>query len=318
MVAVRLFVGQEAATGVHVMRDRSTPQTGQAVTDDTPYAFDAGFYRGLYPDLASMTDQEADDHFRRHGMSEGRQGSPLGCRSAFVERLGTLGSVLEIGPFCNPVLRGPHIRYLDMLDAGELRARATEIGLDPVNCPERIHHVGAIDKVDETFDGVVSCHSVEHQPDLIRHLEGIERILRPNGGRYHLIVPDKRYCFDHFLAESTIADVLQAHEETRTNHTLRSMIEHRALTTHNDPAAHWQGVHGEHHPQNQPDRVRNAIAEYHANSGYLDVHAWYFTPASFWNIMTTLHAIGLTRLKPVEIYSTAVNTLEFYAVMARS
>lgn len=287
------------------------------MTDDIPFAFDADFYRGLHPDLADMTAAEADEHFRRYGIGEGRQGAPLGCRPAFVERLATLSSVLEIGPFCSPVMRGDHVRYLDILDADQLRARAAELGMDVAGCPQRIHHVGGIENVDETFDGVISCHSIEHQPDLIRHFEGVARILRPQGGRYHLIIPDKRYCFDHFLPESTVADVIEAHTEKRAVHTLKSVIEHKALTTHNDSIAHWQGRHGERYRQDQPDRIREAMEVHRGNSGYLDVHAWYFTPTNFWDITSALHAASLTRLKPVEIYATGRNALEFFAVLER-
>lgn len=284
------------------------------VTADNPFALDVDFYRNRYPDLAHMTGDEARDHFVRHGAGEGRQAVAVGCRPAFIERLKGFGSILEIGPFCNPVVRGANVRYLDVLDAAGLRARAAEIGLDVGDCPEAIHHVGHIDDVTATFDAVVSSHSIEHQPDLVRHFEGVARILRP-GGEYHLLVPDKRYCFDHFIPESTVADVIQAHEDKRMAHSLRSVIEHRALTTHNDPGAHWQGTHGERHPSNQPDRIRAAIDEYRSADGYVDVHAWYFTPTNFWNITHALYVCGLTRLKPVEIHPTLHGTLEFLAVL---
>jgi SAM-dependent methyltransferase len=284
--------------------------------DDIPFAFDADFYRGLHADLAHMTAEEAAAHFRRYGIGEGRHGAPAGCRPAFVERLGALGSVLEIGPFCSPVMRGDHVRYLDVLDADQLRARAVETGQDAGGCPARIHHVGGLETVDEHFDGVISCHSVEHQPDLIRHLEGVARVLRP-GGSYHLIIPDKRYCFDHFIPESTVAEVIQAYEEKRTAHTLRSVIEHRALTTHNDSIAHWRGEHGDRHRADRTDRIREAIEVHRGATGYLDVHAWYFTPTAFWDITSTLHVAGMTRLRPVEIHPTGHNALEFFAVLKR-
>ncbi len=286
------------------------------MADDIPFAFDADFYRENNADLTWMTADEAAAHFREHGMAEGRQGSPWGRRLPFVDRLGKLGSVLEIGPFCNPVMHGPHIRYLDMLDADQLRARATELGLDPAGCPEHIHHVGGIETVDAMFDGVISCHSVEHQPDLIHHFEGVARILRPGGGRYHLIIPDKRYCFDHFIAESTVADVVQAHEERRTRHTLKSVIEHWTLVTHNDAVAHWRGEHGARIVEH-PRRLRDAIGVYRGTEDYIDVHAWYFTPTSFWDVTSTLHAAGLSPLRPVEIHATGHNTPEFFAVLER-
>lgn len=283
-----------------------------------PFAFDADFYRAHNPDLAHMVGQEALEHFHAYGVDEGRQGAALGSRPAFIEHLATIDSVLEIGPFCRPTVRGRNVRYLDMLDSDQLRARAREIGLDASGCPERIHYVGDIAAIDETFDAVVSSHSIEHQPDLIHHLEGVARILRPEMGLYFLFVPDKRYCFDHFIPESTIADVIQAHSEKRTLHTLQSVIEHHALNTHNDPGSHWAGDHGEQHASNQTDRIHSAIALHRDNPGYIDVHAWYFTPTNFWNIVKGLNACGLTALEPVAIFPTLRETSEFFAVLKRT
>ena len=39
------------------------------------FAFDAAFYRALYPDLASLPDDKLADHYRRHGEGESRSGS---------------------------------------------------------------------------------------------------------------------------------------------------------------------------------------------------------------------------------------------------
>jgi hypothetical protein len=48
---------------------------------------------------------------------------------------------------------------------------------------------------------------------------------------------------------------------------------------------------------------------------YIDVHSWTFTPSSFFHIMNALYDLGMTRLKPVEIYPTLHNELEFFAVL---
>ncbi|WP_200911545.1 methyltransferase domain-containing protein [Sphingomonas sp. Leaf33] len=284
--------------------------------DIPPFAFDAAFYTRTNTDLAGFTPEEAAEHFANFGIAEGRQGHPFGSRQAFTERLASYASVLEIGPFCKPTARGPNVRYLDVLDETELRERASALGADADACPAKIDYLGDIHDIDDAFAAVVSSHCIEHQPDLIHHLDGVARVLSP-GGRYFLYVPDKRYCFDHFMAESTIADVIQAHRERRTVHTLRSVIEHHALNTHNDPATHWAGRHDTGHGAAFADRVKLAIEMHDTADGYLDVHAWYFTPHSFAGLMTALYDIGLSRLRLTEIYPTRRDDAEFYAVLER-
>ena len=158
-------------------------------------------------------------------------------RNAFVSLIPHTHSVLEIGPFAQPVLRGPHVRYVDVLSTEDLRKRAQSLGMDETKVPtiSWVSNGSDLSVVNDTFDAVVSSHAIEHQPDFVRHLNQVAHLLKPNG-RYYLLVPDHRYCFDHFLTPSTIAQVLGAHLEYRKVHSLSSVVEHRALTTHNDPA----------------------------------------------------------------------------------
>jgi len=279
-----------------------------------PPGFDAGHYLAANPDLGLKL-EEAADHYARFGRAQGRVASPLALRENLIALIDDGRSVLEIGPFCRPLLRGPNIAYFDVLDAEQLRARAVNIGVNPAGCPDWIDYVGGIEQIRRRFDAVVSSHAIEHQPDLVRHLEQIERILEPDG-LFCLIIPDKRYCFDHYIAESTIAGVIQAHREQRRVHSVASVIEHIALTTHNDSGRHWAGDHGPAIPADQPARLQRAAAA-HAMSagGYIDVHAWYFTPDSFRNIMETLGALGLTGLEVAEVYDTAHGRNEFCAVL---
>ena len=279
-----------------------------------PPRFDAGHYLAANPDLG-LTPAEAADHYARIGRAEGRVASPLALRENLIALIDDGRSVLEIGPFCDPLLRGPSISYLDILDAEQLRARAVEIGKDPAGCPAWIDYVGGLEQVSRRFDAVISSHAIEHNPDLIHHLEQVERVLEPYG-LFCLIIPDKRYCFDHHLAESTIADVLQAHREQRRRHSLSSVIEHVALTTHNDPSRHWAGDHGPATPADLADRVRRGLADHDASGGaYIDVHAWYFTPDSFELIIEALGALGLTGFELAGLYDTVRGRNEFCAVL---
>lgn len=284
-----------------------------------PPTFDPGFYRATYPDLELADDAAAVQHYEDHGRREGLLGSPLAQREGLVALIDPARPTLEIGPFCQPLVRGEAVRYLDRLDAAELRARASALGMDPTGCPERIDFVGGLDDVEaESFDAVVASHSIEHQPDLVRHLEGVARALRANG-RYYLVVPDKRFCFDHFLAESTIADILDAFEEERAVHSLGSQVEHVALVTHNDPARHWRGDHGSMSDDERRRRAAEAIGAYRRSAGdYVDVHAWQFTPASFRAAMRTLVDLGLSAFEVEAVYDTPRDRAEFCAVLRRA
>jgi SAM-dependent methyltransferase len=239
-------------------------------------------------------------------------------RKEFLAEIPSDGTGIEIGPFANPLLHGSNVKYLDVLPTEQLVTRARELGMDQSKVPHisYISDINGFPEISERFDYALSCHSIEHQPDLIKHLNQVEQILVP-GGRYFLIIPDKRYCFDHFLSESTIADVVGAFLEKRTVHSAKSVIEHRALTTHNDPVEHFSSNHGELF-NNQNQRVQQAMLEIQgANGSYIDVHAWQFVPKSFALLVRQIFELGLSRLKVESIYRTAPNTQEFFAVLNR-
>ena len=285
-----------------------------------PLEYDGAFYRERYPDLAGFDDQALAAHYLDWGLAEGRVASAAAEREGFLDLVlgAETGAMLEIGPFCRPLIKGDNVRYLDVMDADALRQRATEIGLDPSDCPAHIHYTGELAQIDDTFAAVVSSHAIEHQPDLVRHLQEVDRLLDP-GGRYHLIIPDKRYCFDALIPESTIANVLYAHEQKRVVHSLQSVIEHRAMVTHNDPGMHWAGEHGPFPPDEQARRVRVALDEFEAaQGGYIDVHAWYWTPEGFRQTMGVVYHLGLTKLRPVRVYQTPALRFEFCAVLEKA
>ena len=71
----------------------------------------------------------------------------------------------------------------------------------------------------------LSCHSIEHQLNFIQHLQDVSELLNDNG-YYVIILPDKRYCFDHFIKESTIADIICQYTDKPKLHSIKSIIEH--------------------------------------------------------------------------------------------
>jgi SAM-dependent methyltransferase len=265
-----------------------------------------------------MTDDQLVDHYNRYGKSEGRASNGLANRQDFASIISPDISALEIGPFASPLLQGENVSYCDVFDREELRRRARDYGLNPDAVPTIHYKLGGmyLDEIPREFDAVLSSHCIEHQPDLIGHLQQVERRLK-RGGRYFILIPDKRYCFDRYNAPSTIADVIQAHEEKRSIHTLKSLITYHALRVHNDPARHWKES-GAERPPVEPKKVREAIDEWRTAKGqYLDTHAWYFTPESFREIVDLLGHLGFTSLSTERIYGTRFCTPEFWAILKR-
>jgi SAM-dependent methyltransferase len=283
---------------------------------------DPVFYRSAYEDVRDMTDQELLNHFHIQGKNEGRIGTPLSLRENFGELIKGCSDILEIGPFLFPVVVGPRVKYFDVLDLEGLRKRAAQVGMlvNPAAPPiDFVSPDGDLTIIDGVFDAVVSSHCVEHQPDLLKHFNDVARILGP-AGKYAMLIPDKRYCFDHFIAETTIAQVLQAHAEQRRVHTLASVVEHHALITHNDVRRHWQGDHEDAgYRQAIATQTRRAIDEYYqAKGAYIDVHAWRFTPDSFHAVVAQLGEMGAISLNVDQVYCTPGLANEFIAVLVKA
>jgi SAM-dependent methyltransferase len=285
-----------------------------------PPVLDLVYYRSANSDLRSFTNEELINHFDHFGKNEGRAGSPQSFREHFLPLMSQTVDTLEIGPFCGAQLRGDKVRYFDIAGREALIEMAKQQQYPITEAPviNYVSPTGDMGVINDQFDQVFSSHCVEHQPNLVRHFSEVSRILR-DGGSYFLIVPDKRFCFDHYLSESTIADVLGAHIEQRRLHYAKSVLEHRLLTTHNDPVRHWQGDHGL--PVSQQlglDCVKGAIADIVNNADvYINTHAWQFTPNTFQDISSHLYQLELSKLRVERIYNTPVGRFEFCAILSK-
>lgn len=275
---------------------------------------DLDFYKTENIDLASFTDTQLTAHYFEHGYKEGRANSRIAVREEFVESL-PHGRTLEIGPFCSPSLVGRHVEYADYLSTEELRVRAAQLGMNATDAPP-ISHVlreKPLSSINERYDVVFSSHNFEHQPDIVHHLQEVRSILRPRG-RLALIVPNALYCFDARLPLSKVSEVLSAHRERRRTHSFASIIEHRALTTHNDSGVHWaERLSGrQRYVPIDSARVRSAIAEFDsANGTYIDVHAWQFDPVALSDILHCVIDLGLVDFRKVQCNGPVRGTNEF-------
>src|ERR1700687_1736546 len=286
---------------------------------DFPADFDVNIYRERNDDLRRFADSELINHYKKFGADEGRVGNCVFGRGSFLSVIDKIRPALELGPFCDPLMIGADVEYFDVLTTEQLRERAAALGLSVESCPsiKYASPYGDLSVVDQKFDLVFSSHNIEHQPNLVKHFNDVDAILTPQG-RYALIVPDKRYCFDHFIGPSTLADVLAAYVENRVMHSTTSVLEHRVLLTHNDPVRHWAQDHDG--PLTKPLKTRfeDARQELEVMKGkYIDVHAWQFVPDSFSYIISALNEMELSPFVVERLYPTTFGAIEFYAILRK-
>jgi SAM-dependent methyltransferase len=286
-----------------------------------PPELDPEHYRTIHADLRHFSEEELREHYAARGKAEGRQPNVLCSREMLRDLALDLGTILEIGPWTHPMFEGPNVAFFDVLTRRDLIAKAKESGLHAIDAIPEIDFVSAIGDlsvVPGTFDVVASSHAIEHQPDLVGHLNQVERLLEP-GGFYFLWIPDKRYCLDHFQPESTVAEVIEAAVERRTYHTLGTLIAQEVMCAHNDPRRHWRGDHGP-LPENPVAIIREVLTLYdkaRARGEYVDRHAWQFTPDSFRAILGLLNELGLVALSPLRVYNTHILSNEFWAILQK-
>jgi hypothetical protein len=291
-----------------------------------PEQFELDYYRKRYLDLKKKNDDELKSHFFHYGIAEGRAGNRLTNRDDFIALcIDNHKKILEIGPYASPLFKknsASRIQeitydYADYLDQDSLIDRAKFENLPYKNIPHIKYVLSEIEleSINENYEAVISSHCIEHQPDLIRHLIQVEKLLSHKKGRYFLMIPDKRFCFDKPIAESPIASIIEAYENKVKKHSLKSLIEHRALTDHNDAAKHWSEKS---HDQKKIDakKIRLAIDEFNEkNNKYIDVHAWQFTPKSFEEIILLLNELKYINLIVEAIYPTRNGGNEFWAIL---
>ena len=94
------------------------------------------------------------------------------------------------------------------------------------------------------------------------------------------------------------------------------------LTTHNDAARHWKGDHGADSLANGATSdvlavIHETLERIEGSQGYIDTHAWQFTPSSFHLIIDILCKMRFIPFQLEKIYPTLRDDFEFYVVLQR-
>lgn len=297
-----------------------------------PPAFDVNYYRATYPELKIYSDAAVTKHYEKYAEEQGR----TCCLYDIADNLKSLIneaiknypiSVLELGPFDNPSCIAKEegygqVKYFDVLDSDELKIRAEKLNRPFKNVPSKIDYVsptGDLSIVDEKFDVVFSCHSIEHQMNLIKHLNIVESLLKDQG-LYVLIIPDKRYCYDHYIPETLITEIIDNYVNNIEFRSLNHVLQEHFIKAQNSAFNHWIGEHGDFEEKLTSDKLSEVVKQYledRKEGKYIDVHSLRFTPRSFGNIIDILNELKLIRLQNYRLCHTIWGRLEFTAILRK-
>lgn len=286
---------------------------------------DIMYYRSRYEDLIPYDFDATRKHYIYYGSQEGRHASPYSTRESFGDYIQSYVSskILEIGPFTRPLVKGPNVKYADTYDTMTLKQRATNFGMNPDDVCDVDYVIPemSLTAITDKFDIVVTSHNIEHQPNFIKHLNEVYDILNP-GGKFCLVIPDHRFCFDANMPLTNIGDILDAYYSDRKLHTLKNLIQHYTYKVHNDAKEHWQYYNSNMRSLYQPTdaiKVMNTLIKY-ANADkefYLDAHAWYFTPWNFSDIINCLMKLELIKFNRIMCNGTVENNQEFTVILEK-
>jgi hypothetical protein len=154
-----------------------------------------------------------------------------------------------------------------------------------------------------SFDACIASHAVEHIPDFVGFFVSLAKV-PASGGIVSLAVPDKRFCFDWFRPHSTTGQIIEAHRRPTAHHRPEAIFDHFAYACTNDGHMSWgQGQVGALGFTNSLLEAQNLFLR-PPSDGYLDCHAWQFTPSSFELIALELAAMNLIDFEIVRTFPT--------------
>jgi hypothetical protein len=227
---------------------------------------------------------------------------------------------LEIGALNAPLVRKSEgrVQYVDYAKTETLRKNQH----DPAVILSDIVDVDIIwgnqslrQEVGGQVDYVVASHVIEHVPDLIGWLCEIHDVL-VCGGTLGLAVPDRRFTFDLWRRESTLAEAVEAYLLRYRCPSVRQVFDVASLAVAVDAATAWQtdlkqgGL-----PEAVLAHLPAAFAlteSLISDPRYVDAHCWVFTPATFLDMAEGLLRLDLFPFAIAEFFPTEPGELEFH------
>ncbi len=233
------------------------------------------------------------------------------------------GHGVEIGPSHQPVApkkQGFNVHVIDHMSREQLmvKYRDHNVNLDNIETVDFVWQgetYAELTGKQKFYDWIIASHLIEHTPDLIGFLHNCDAILKDDGV-ISLVIPDKRYCFDHHRPETGIAKIIDSYFQKHTVHSPGTAAEYYLNVVSKNGMIAWDAdTTGEYRFVHS---LENACQEMHraaVQQTYTDVHAWCFVPSSFRLIIHDLFCLGLIPFQEVCFFPT--RGCEFYITLGR-
>ena len=232
---------------------------------------------------------------------------------------------LEVGPSYNGICRKSDQYNVDIVDhfnEHDLRKKYSHLGNNEI---ENIEHVDYVWKgeslsglINKKYDWIVASHVIEHMPNLIDFLKQCESLLN-NNGNLVLVVPDKRYCFDHYRQLTCISKVIDVYENNSKTHSKGSYIDHALNSSTRNGGGCWSRYGSLKKKNISLSSKKTPIIDIINSSNNIsfdtDIHNWVFTPSSFFLLIHDLNKLGYINIGIKEIKHTI--SYEFYVCLEK-
>lgn len=244
-------------------------------------------------------------------------------KNKILKHINKKGQGIEIGPSHNPIAPkkdGYSVHIIDHATRAELinKYKGHSVNLKKI---EEVDFVWQGQPYSELtgkskyYDWIIASHVIEHTPDLIGFLNNCDSIMKEDGV-ISLVVPDKRYCFDHYRPITGLSKIIDSHLLKRKIHSPGTVAEYYLNVVSKNGQIGWHptaaGEYNFVHSREDAVQGMNSVI----NSGaYLDVHAWCFVPHSFRLIIHDLFSLGLIPFQEIDFYPT--EGCEFYITLGR-
>ncbi|GJE29597.1 hypothetical protein LKMONMHP_4479 [Methylobacterium organophilum] len=245
----------------------------------------------------------------------------------FVRPAGRVG--VEIGPLARPLIlrEDGDILYADHLGADDLRRKYDG---HPALGPEGVAGIAEVDVVLDRcslaealgprgpVDYVVAAHVIEHIPDPIRWLAEAAEALKADG-LVCLVVPDKRFTFDHHRPVTPTGALVAAHLNRLERPPISAIYEQIARACPVHAPAVWKGhrVDPTPYPGGGPAEALRIVREVAGTDTYVDAHCTVFTPHSFAVALAEILALGLIPFACEAFAPTLPNEDEFFVLLRK-
>ena len=233
------------------------------------------------------------------------------------------GDGIEIGPCDKPIAskkEGFKVQYIDHMSRDQLIAKYTGHNVNLENI-EEVDYIWRGEKYSDLtgknkhYDWIIASHLIEHTPDLIGFFLDCDAILKDDGV-ISLVVPDKRYCFDHYRPTTGISKIIDNHFLKSEIHSPGAVAEHHLNAVSNAGIIAWDAsAKGEYNFVHSMEYARQCMNSVINENKSWDVHAWCFVPHSFRLIVHDLFRLGLIPFREIEFFKT--EGCEFYITLGK-